>query len=258
MRLIKSMILSLSMYSKIPMPQIECDEEDGKYMMIFFPMVGCIIAAATIGWSLLCSQLVIPEVARITVLAALPLVVSGGFHMDGFMDTADARASYQSRERKLEILKDPNIGAFAVIRVVVYELLLLASFSVLQEQKWLIVFALCYCLSRILSGISVVTFRSARQEGMLFYTAKTAQRMTNLIVLSLELIGIVAVMILYEPIAGCVAVGAALLTFAYYGWMSRRTFGGITGDLAGWFVTVTELVCPLALAVANCILHSIK
>ena len=48
----------------------------------------------------------------------IPLVITGGFHVDGFMDTVDAIRSYRSKEEKLEILKDPHIGSFAVIKFV--------------------------------------------------------------------------------------------------------------------------------------------
>ena len=62
--------------------------------------------------------------------ACLPLLITGGIHMDGFMDTVDALASHQSRERKLEILKDSACGAFAVLYCGVY---LLLSFALYYE-----------------------------------------------------------------------------------------------------------------------------
>ena len=53
-------------------------------------------------------------------MALIPVIVSGGIHLDGFADTVDALSSYGDREKKLEILKDPNTGAFAVIGLCVY------------------------------------------------------------------------------------------------------------------------------------------
>lgn len=60
--------------------------------------------------------------------AAVPLLVTGGIHMDGFLDTMDAVHSYGDRSRKLEILKDPHLGAFAVISFGVYMMLYLGVF----------------------------------------------------------------------------------------------------------------------------------
>ena len=60
---------------------------------------------------------------------AVPLLITGGIHMDGFLDVTDARSSFQSRERKLEILKDPHAGAFAIAGCGVYLLLYTAAFQ---------------------------------------------------------------------------------------------------------------------------------
>lgn len=254
MHVLKSLILSISMYSKIPMPQIECGEEDTKYTMMFFPLVGMLIAAAIIFADSAGKFLSLPDFARALAFALLPIAITGGFHLDGYMDTADARSSYQPRERKLEILKDSHIGAFAVIRVLVYELVNLLALSVLtgreRAESVVLVFALGFVLSRCLSGIAVVTFRSARKEGMLFYTARTSQRTANLIVLSVELVAVASVMLWIHTLAGILVLIAAAVCFVYYRIISYKIFGGITGDLAGWFVTLAECWIAVAAAVA--------
>ena len=56
-------------------------------------------------------------------MTALPVLVSGGIHTDGFIDTVDALSSYGDKEKKLEILKDPHTGAFAIIGAIMYYLL---------------------------------------------------------------------------------------------------------------------------------------
>jgi len=54
------------------------------------------------------------------VLTLIPVVITGGIHLDGLLDTADALSSYQPRERRLEILKDSHAGAFAIIVCCMY------------------------------------------------------------------------------------------------------------------------------------------
>lgn len=252
-RLIKSLVLAISMYSIIPMPMISCDEEDTKYTMIFFPIIGFVIGALIIGWTWLCDHFQILGLSRTLIIGAIPLVVTGGFHMDGFMDTSDARSSYQPREKKLEILKDSHIGAFAVIRVIIYMLVFLAAIDMLfvVKKQSIILFSFGFMMSRILSGIAVVTFPSARKEGMLFFTAKAAQRNANLIVLCIEGILLSVVMCLVDWKRAIAVIAVALLSFLYYWLMSRRVFGGITGDLAGWFVTFTECAIAVGLAIMN-------
>ena len=98
---------------------------------------------------------------------AIPLLVTGGFHVDGFLDTCDALHSYQPRDRKLEILKDSHIGAFAVIMLALYGLIFVGGFSEIKASSTLMVAGAGCFLSRVLSGIAVVSFPSAKQEGTL-------------------------------------------------------------------------------------------
>ena len=135
MKLFKSMIIAFSIYSKIPVPQFAWEEEDMEYMMCFFPWIGGVIGLVFYGWLALCEKVQIGVLCRACVAAAIPLIISGGFHVDGYMDTMDAFHSYQNREKKLEILKDSHIGAFAAIMLMLYYLIELAALSEVVTGK---------------------------------------------------------------------------------------------------------------------------
>ena len=114
------------MYSKIPMPKPSWDDRDMEYVFCFFPLVGVAVGAVFLLWWKLALWLGLSAVMTAAGCVILPLLITGGIHLDGFCDTSDALASHQSRERKLEILKDSNIGAFALIDCAVYLLALFA------------------------------------------------------------------------------------------------------------------------------------
>ena len=76
------------------MPQVEWTDENRKYAMCFFPLVGAVIGALIWLWLLVCRWLEINALIQGAVGAVVPLLVTGGIHMDGFMDTADALASW--------------------------------------------------------------------------------------------------------------------------------------------------------------------
>ena len=135
MKLLKAMVIAFSIYSKIPVPQFEWKEEDMEYMMCFFPWIGGVIGLFFYGWTVLCEKLAIGNVCYALIGAAIPLMISGGFHVDGYMDTMDAFHSYQSREKKLEILKDSHIGAFAAIMLALYYMIDIAAISEIHTQK---------------------------------------------------------------------------------------------------------------------------
>ena len=105
MKRLKAMVIAFSIYSKIPVPQFEWKEEDMEYMMCFFPWIGGVIGLFFYGWAVLCEKFAVGNVCYALIAAAIPLMISGGFHVDGYMDTMDAFHSYQSREKKLEILQ---------------------------------------------------------------------------------------------------------------------------------------------------------
>lgn len=244
--MLKSLVVAFSTYSKIPMPHIEWDEKSMKYSMCWFPLVGAVIGLASTGCFYGLSFLAVEPVLQAVILAVLPVLISGGIHMDGFLDTIDARSSYRSMEERLQILKDPHTGAFTIIYGMVYMLLSVGLFSEITEEQIAFV-AVGYVYSRILSGLSVVTFRKAKKDGMLASSARASDKSVKWILLA-ELIiciaGILAMGITTRSpegigyALGCVAAG--LGSFFYYRHMAYKWFGGTTGDLAGYFLQVCE------------------
>lgn len=232
------------MYSKIPMPKIEWKEENMRYTLCFFPLVGLVTGAAMYGLWLVRARIgvFIPFEVFALVGTVLPVLLTGGIHLDGFLDTMDALHSYQSREKKLEILKDPHIGAFASISLACETLLYAAGLFFLLEEKQLLMLGIGFLLSRTLSAFSLVTVKSAKKDGLLYTFASAAHKRTVLAALSLWLFLAAAAAYLLYGILGVLCVAASLTVFFYYEWMACKQFGGLTGDLAGWFVTVYELV----------------
>ena len=115
-----SFIIAFSMYSKIPMPKVSWSKDNMRYVMCFFPLVGTVIGGLVYLWSKISSSLPFSNVFHTVILILIPLIITGGIHMDGYLDTLDALSSYGSKEKKLEILKDPHTGAFALIHCVIY------------------------------------------------------------------------------------------------------------------------------------------
>ena len=241
MYLLRSLAIAISMYSKIPVPMADWNEKNMKYAMCFFPVVG----AVTGGLQLFIGYLLLEYTSCGTLffaiaMALIPVLVSGGIHLDGFADTVDALSSYVDREKKLEILKDPNTGAFAVIGLCVYFLADTALWSEVTMEL-LPVIACTYMFSRSLSGISVVTFRAAKNSGLLRTFQDGAQRKRVRAVLILWACACGGIMLYLSWKTAVIVILAALLAFLYYYRMSRKQFGGITGDLAGYFLQVCEL-----------------
>lgn len=241
MRLFNSFIIAFATYSRIPMPQTEWNDDNMKYSICFFPLVGAIAGGLLIGLYYLSEMLIFNSIIFAAAAACLPVFITGGIHMDGFCDTIDALSSYQPMERKLEILKDSNSGAFAVIKCAVWFLLYFAAFTQISVAGIYIV-SIGYVLSRSLSGLAIVNFKTARGSGLAAAFKGAAHKRNVTVILIILTVLCVSGMIFISPVTGGAAVISVGLMFIYYRVMSYGQFGGITGDIAGYFLVMCEFV----------------
>lgn len=240
MSIINSFFIALSMYSRIPVPRVDWEKENMRYAMCFFPMIGVVIGAVMylVGWLL--DKTSVGGLFRGVVFTLIPIIITGGIHMDGFMDTMDALGSWGDREKKLEILKDSHAGAFAILGMGCYLMWSVAVWSELPAEV-LRVCGVSFVLSRALSGFSVVTFPAARNSGLLKMFQDGAQKKVVRITMCLYVAAAVIMMAVMNARAMTGAVTGVMIAFLYYIVVSRKQFGGVTGDLAGFFLETAEL-----------------
>ena len=293
MIVLQTIAVAFAMFSAVPVPQFAWNEKNMRYALCAFPLVGLLCGAL---WCV-CGVLPLPAPARAAGFCLVPVWVTGGIHLDGYADTCDALASYGDREKKLEILKDPHCGAFAVIRLCSYFAayfalcgcvqfaprvgalwalalvgeralsgLAVAAFPLAKNTGLAHTFAtaadrvnvrralavLCAAvaaallalggwalvLERTLSGYAVAAFPMAKNTGLAHTFATAADKTTVRRVLTVLAVVLAACMMFLH---GWALVLAALAVLFYYNKMSAKQFGGITGDLAGWFLQKAEL-----------------
>lgn len=245
-KILSSCVIAFSTYSRIPMPQVDWNEENMRHTLAFFPLVGAAVGVVFWGADALCRLLETGAVLRAALLAAVPAAVTGGIHLDGYCDTIDALSSHAPREKKLAILKDSNAGAFAVIWCGVWFLL---YFGLLTELDSTATVAAGFILSRSLSALAVERLPSAR-AGMGADLKKGSRFPWWVLAVYLTLSG-GAVWLWGVPAAGLAALAVSVCFYFNYKRMALRLFGGFTGDLAGWFLQVCELLLLAAVVVTE-------
>ena len=247
---------AFAMFSKIPAPMVDWNKENMKYMMCFFPFVGAVIGVLTwLTGCVLGNHVKLEPFFLTVILTVIPVVVPGGIHVDGLMDTSDALSSWQERTRRLEILKDSHAGAFAVITACVYFILWLGAWSQLQNNpKGICIMSMGYMMSRCLSGIGVITFPKAKSDGTVAEFSRNASEITARNILMVMFVILMALMLWVSPVMGVLAVLSALLVFWWYHHMAMKYFGGTTGDLSGFFLCICEVVMALVLALAGAVI----
>ena len=228
---------AFAMFSALPVPQTEWKKEKMRFTMLAFPLVGAVIGLFCVLWALLCEEMVLPAVLRAAGLCAIPVLVTGGIHLDGYCDTWDARASHASEEKKQEILKDPHLGTFAVIHVCIYFIITFALWTALPRMRFLPLL-LSFCMSRTLSGLSLTLFKIRPGSGLVRTFADSAEKYQVRAILTLAA-AVLAVGLCAG--GGWLMVPAALFVFFRYRNLAEKQFGGLSGDLAGWFVQTAEL-----------------
>ena len=242
MKFFESLVVALSTYSIIPMPNIKWNEKNMKYAICFFPVVG--VFCGILIWALghLGTVLNISNLFVALVAVCIPLLVSGGIHLDGFMDTIDALSSHQSKERKLEILSDPHIGAFAVIYCGIYLILNIAFLYEVYSLGQIFVICPVYVLSRCVSTLCAVNLPNAKKSGMLSsYTKDTKRKTVNIVMIPVTAL-FITTMLLISFVAGVFSVVVGILWTALYCRIAKKQFGGVTGDTAGFFLQMFELL----------------
>lgn len=246
--LFRSLFAAFSMYSRIPVPKFQWERDCMKYVLCFFPFVGVVLGIVVwiFGMVLIesdCSSLLFG-----CVMTVVPLFITGGIHFDGFLDTMDGYCSFADKKKRLEILKDSNSGAFAIMGGLVYFTLSVGFWSEIDSTS-LQVISFGYVISRAFSALGVVLFPKAKENGL---AADFAGKSDNFMVIASMTAFIIFDIIILSFInffGAVLTLFLAGICFLFHYRNCIKNFGGITGDLAGFFLQVTELVFIIVSAV---------
>lgn len=239
-KMLHAFAMCQSMFCAIACPWKVWDEEARGDMLLFLPLVGVEIGAvwAAVVW--LCRVLALPAALQALVMCLCPYVLTGGIHLDGFMDVTDAVRSWRDVARRREILKDSHVGSFAVVGLA---MVLLAGFAVcvsVPEEGTLWPLILIPGVSRCGSALAVTALPPMTTSQY----ASQKKPHWHLWVLGGITVALVAMGFLTGlrcglSLLGCLAGYLLALRRAY------RSLEGMNGDVAGYALTIGEL-CGLA------------
>ena len=238
------------MFSVIPTPYFNWEKERLKYIFVFFPFIGLVIGGISLLWLKLAYFLDISPLLYAAVASIIPILLTGGIHFDGFMDTVDAACSRADFEKKVEIMKDPHAGAFAVIGAIIYFVLSLGLYDEFFVGGGLTIFLpFVFVISRILSALASINFETSKYSKMLIIFSSKAETFKVNIVLIIY--SLTVLIILYNFIS-VKALGVVILfCVIYFLWVRRfvyKYFGGLNGDLAGFLLVTVELMLTVIVA----------
>lgn len=209
----------------------------------WFPVVGTGLGLAlgAIWWG---AVRLWPAPVAAAVVVAVDLGLTGLLHVDGLMDSADGLLPHLGRDRRLEVMSTPDVGAFGVASAVVVLLLRWSALAVTSPAPLLL--AALWCASRTAMVAVTRALPYARRGGLA--TPFLGGASWRVVAAGMAMATVLAG--LWQPLAGPVAVGGAGLGAAVVAALARRRVGGFTGDVLGAGGMVAETV-GLALTAAR-------
>ncbi|MDH4565546.1 adenosylcobinamide-GDP ribazoletransferase [Pseudomonas sp. BN414] len=238
------LLIALQFLTRLPvrLPGMPEPEQIGR-SLLWYPLVGLLIGSLLLGGAWLLDGR--PPLLSAALLLALWVGLSGGLHLDGLADTADAWVGgYGDRERTLTIMKDPRSGPIAVVVLVLVLLLKLAALVTLLDAGQLLPLLLAPWLARGMLPLLFLTTPYVRPGGLGQAIAEHLPRRE----LPLWLGGQAVVMLLL----GWAAWIALVVALVLFGWLRGRfmqRLGGTTGDTAGALVVLVEVGVLVSVAI---------
>ncbi|MFB5661618.1 adenosylcobinamide-GDP ribazoletransferase [Alteribacillus sp. HJP-4] len=242
----KGFRLALTFLTILPSGRSEWTEENARNAFFYFPAVGAIIGVLTAG-SVLPTAFVLDLPSYITAFLSLAIfiIMSGGIHLDGWMDVSDAVGSWKNRQKRIEILKDSQVGAAAVWSVL---LLLLGKFVfilyVIEESStaWLL-FIIIPLLSRFVMALLLMGAPLLKKEGLAAWFQKRVKRHDRLIIMGST--GLLLFILHFSTATywiGLLLLGTAIFLLSVLKRIFIKLFGGVNGDMAGALSEGTEVL----------------
>ncbi|MFL6555297.1 MAG: adenosylcobinamide-GDP ribazoletransferase, partial [Bacillus sp. (in: firmicutes)] len=182
MKFLKGFLINIQFFTAIPIrSELPMDQEHLKRAVQAFPLVGLMQGTIYSALFYLCLEFTpFSHLASAFLLWLATIVLTGGIHLDGWMDASDAYFSYQDQGKRLEIMKDPRTGAFGVLSIIVLlscRFLFIYESTTGVENLLYIMIAMIPFLSKSVMGILLLTVKAAKNEGLgtLFQRAANPQ-----------------------------------------------------------------------------------
>lgn len=250
MKLKKSFIglaLALQFFTAFPIrKQFDMNVRSVTWMFGWLPFIGLIMGSILVGVAQIFTTVAPISALFLSILLVVgTIVLTGGIHLDGWVDLSDAYFSYGEREKRLEILDDPRTGAFGAISLVC---LLLVKVGVIYEALQhggfvLIPYFICIpMLARMAILLYFLMTNTSKEKGLAAYFKKTVEPRLLAGLLAVYITGLFGFAILLQlpGVAVCFVIMA--LVVGVYRYWTKKNFGGMSGDLLGALCEGMEVV----------------
>jgi adenosylcobinamide-GDP ribazoletransferase len=234
----RGFVAGVSFLTRIPVG-VDLKERDIAASVAWFPVVGALVGAVGGAVFVLASKAWAPLVSSLLAVA-VTVAITGAFHEDGLGDTADAFGAASTGRDPRPVLKDPRMGTFGVVALVLAIGLRVALVGSLAPRAGMLALIAASALARGVSAVTVVAAPSAG-AGLGSSYAALAPTWRGVVAVIVGLVIATICIGIAAPVALALAAIAALLEVRW----AERTLGGVSGDVLGTIEQSGELITLL-------------
>lgn len=265
MKFITAFFMAWGNFITFPCPLKKWDNNLKNLMLAFLPAVGAVVGVLWMVLFVVLRSLNAPVSLASLVMVFYIFAICGFMHMDGYMDCMDAILSRRPLEDRQRILKDSNVGAFAVVTLVFLVLAWYAAMSIALPVSDQISFLLIPVISRGMAGSFVLSYKPiGHSQYVEDYKQPNRGKYHAVVLVQMAVIVTIAVVFTYMYSASVLGAGvktglinmailiivqaiASLIACAY----ARKQLGGMSGDIAGYTICFSELAGIFTLALTQ-------
>lgn len=232
-------LIALQFLTRVPLrSKEELEEKQIAQSVLYYPLVGALIGVAL--WLMAVLVTAIPPIMAAVILLLFWVLITGGLHLDGLADSADAWAGgYGDKQRSLEIMKDPAAGPFAVVVLVLLLLVKLSALTVLLETDSVWILIVPPVLGRLSVVVMFLTTPYVRKNGLGSIMSEYLSRSHAFGVIFLSAIfGLV----FYPALDILLTIAVTFITLYFLRYLMMKRIQGMTGDTIGASLEINEAV----------------
>ena len=251
-RFFKAFYMTLGMFIAIPLPVFIWDEDCVDLMMPCFPFVGAVIGLLWWGTAEALIFFGVHDAIAAAALTLATLFTAGLIHLDGYMDTSDAVLSRRPLEERIRILKDPHTGSFSVIMVVaLFMAQFAAAFAIIENGRHTVLLVIIAVLSRCGSAFATLVLTPAPHSSNVNMYRDRPVGILHKATGPVIAIAASAIAYLVAGVGGLIVSASAVLGYTCAMAYVYNDLKGVSGDLAGFSLVLSELCGLIALALVS-------
>ena len=228
----------------IQLKQMPSKQQNGQ-SLLFYPVIG--LGIGLVLYTIALGLSVLPSMLLSSLILVIWIWLTGGLHLDGLADTADAWVGgFGDKERTLKIMKDPACGPIGVLSLIIVCILKWSAIYVLLEKQYVQALILFPMLGRLVPLFLFLTTDYVREKGLGSSIANYIPKMISIIVACLSLS-----LFTYFSWLGLGCIMISILILLYLRQQFIRRIDGITGDTVGASIELVEMVAILSFVVLS-------